>query len=270
MVKVGLLAPGATPLTASNGKGVNETWRGRVHLLDGTTVLAYVKLLDSKQLANELLGAELARAVGFQVPDSFLVRIDKSAHTEIFQKMRIAGDQVIAFGCRDVARDSLARRYRCEGDAFLCWFVHACKLWKRLASFDAWVGNIDRHLGNALVGGPDDVWLIDHGHCFTGPNWTEGSLLPSATFVNRLINELTPFLSEANRDELAIEAVDAQRVFDVVHVEGAIADCHVEPFLSLGERTALARFVELRKTRVQEFVSAAIGRPMLPFGGAVA
>jgi hypothetical protein len=95
-------------------------------------------------------------------------------------------------------------------------------------------------------------------------------LLPSATFVNRLINELTPFLSEANRDELAIEAVDAQRVFDVVHVEGAIADCHVEPFLSLGERTALARFVELRKTRVQEFVSAAIGRPMLPFGGAVA
>ena len=77
MTKIGLLAPGANPLTPSDEKGINEILRGRVHLNDGSSVTTFVKLLSKKQLINELFGAELARAVGMPVPEVFLVRIDK-------------------------------------------------------------------------------------------------------------------------------------------------------------------------------------------------
>lgn len=267
MVSMALLAPGASQLSASKGRGINETWRGRVHLLDGSTVPAYVKLLDPRQLTNELLGAELARAVGFQVPETYLVRIDKSQHMAMFAQLNITADQVVAFGCRDVGVKSLARRYRDEGTAFAHWFVQHCSRWKRLVSFDGWVANIDRHLGNALVGGPDELWLIDHGHCFTGPAWTEQKLLPAAVVVNRLVSELSPLMTDDIRDSIADEASDAQRVFALVHVEGILQDSNAEAFLTPTERQALVGFIEQRKARVLEFVYAALGRPMLPLAG---
>jgi hypothetical protein len=269
MVSMGLLAPGATPLSTSKGKGVNETWKGRVHLLDGSSVPAYVKLLDTKQLSNELFGAELARIAGFQVPDTYLVRVNKSDHEAMFDQLRFPTDQVVAFGSRDAGVKSLARRYRDEGMAFANWFAMHCPRWKRVVSFDSWIANIDRHFGNALVGGPDELWLIDHGHCFTGPAWSEPQLQPSAMVVNRLINELTPFLTSGLRDAVAAEAYDAQKAFDVVHVEGAFEDCHAGGLITASERAALISFVEHRKARVIEFVHAALGRPMLPLAGGV-
>jgi hypothetical protein len=71
LTKIGLLAPGANPLTPSDEKGINEILRGRVHLNDGSSVTTFVKLLSKKQLINELFGAELARAVGMPVPEVF-------------------------------------------------------------------------------------------------------------------------------------------------------------------------------------------------------
>ncbi len=269
MVSMGLLAPGATPLSASKGKGVNETWKGRVHLLDGSSVPAYVKLLDAKQLSNELFGAELARMAGFQVPDTYLVRVNKSDHQAMFSQLHIPSDQVLAFGSRDVGVKSLARRYRDEGMAFANWFVSHCPRWKRVVSFDSWIANIDRHFGNALVGGPDELWLIDHGHCFTGPAWSEPQLQPSVIVANRLVNELAPLLTSDLRDAVAAEANDAQKVFDVVHVEGTFDDCHAGSSITESERAALISFVEQRKAHVLEFVHAALGRPMLPLVGGV-
>jgi hypothetical protein len=268
MVNMGLLAPGAKPLSASTEKGINDTWRGRVHLLDGTTVPAYVKFLDAKQMANELLGAELARAVGFQVPDTYLVRVDKAQYAAGFAQLGITADRVVAFGCREVGAKSLVRQYRNGGLPFMQWFVETCTRWKRLVSFDGWVGNIDRHLGNALIGAPDDLWLIDHGHCFTGPTWTEAQLVPTATVPNRLVNELNLVLTDDIRDAVALEAQDAQKLFDVVHVEGALQDSQSEGFISPPERQALLDFVEKRKLSVLELVNAALGRPMLPLAGA--
>jgi hypothetical protein len=267
MVSMGLLAPGAEPLTASKGKGINETWRGRVHLIDGSTVQAYVKLLDPRQLSNELLGAELARTVGFQVPEAYLVRIDKSDYVDLFAKLNITENQIIAYGCRDVGRNSLARRYSDGGLPFLLWFIKECHHWKRIVSFDAWIGNIDRNLGNALIGSPNDIWLIDHGYCFTGPTWTEAQLLPSGIFANRMINDFNPHLTNDLRDAVVVEAKDAQKVFDVVHVEGVLQDSYAGSYLTNSERTAVSYFVEKRKPQVLAMVSTALGRPMLPFDG---
>lgn len=270
MVSMGLLAPGANPLSASKGKGINETWKGRVHLLDGSTVPAYVKLLDHRQLANELFGSELARAVGFQVPEAYLIRIDKAQHTAMFTQLKIPVDQVIAFGSRDVGVQSLARRYRDEGMSFATWFVQHCTRWKRVVSFDGWVANVDRHFGNALVGGPDEMWLIDHGHCFTGPAWAEHKLAPNVQVANRLVSDLNHFLTNEVRDAIADEASDAQKLFELANVDGVFDDSNAASFISPTERKALIDFIEQRKARVLELVNAALGRPMLPLAGALA
>ncbi len=267
---MGLLAPGATPLSASAGKGVNETWKGRVHLLDGSTVPAYVKLLTQRQLTNELFGAELARAVGMPVPEAYLVRVDKCDYATMFAQHSIQAEHVIAFGSRDVGVKSLARRYQVEGLAFKQWFVSHCSRWKRVVSFDGWIANIDRHLGNALIGGPDELWLIDHGHSFTGPAWSEDKLLPNAMVPNRLVNELNDVITTEIRDAIAAEATDAQRMFELAHVEGVLDDSNASQLLTTSERRALVEFIEQRKAKVMELVGAAIGRPLLPLTGAAA
>ena len=270
MVAMGLLAPGASPLSPSGGKGVNETWRGRVHLLDGSTVSAYVKLLTQRQLVNELFGAELARAVGMPVPDAYLVRVDKIDYSTMFDQRSIPGDHIMAFGSRDVGVKTLARRYQAEGMEFKRWFVSHCSRWKRVVSFDGWIANIDRHLGNALIGGPDELWLIDHGHSFTGPAWSADKLIPEVRVPNRLVNELTDVITNEMRDAIAAEASDAQRVFESAHVEGVLDASNASQLLSSAERDALVEFIEQRKTKVMELVGAAIGRPMLPLAGAAA
>jgi len=267
---MGLLAPGASPLSPSGGKGVNETWKGRVHLLDGSTVPAYVKLLTQRQLTNELFGAELARAVGMPVPETYLVRVDKSDYTAMFAQHNIEATQIMAFGSRDVGVKSLARRYQVEGVAFKKWFVCHCSRWKRVVSFDGWIANADRHLGNALIGGPDELWLIDHGHSFTGPAWSEDKLLPNAMVPNRLVNELNDVITNEIRDAIAEEAADAQRMFELAHVEGVLEDSNASELLSPSERQALIKFVEQRKAKVMELVGEAIGRPLLPLAGVAA
>jgi hypothetical protein len=264
LTKIGLLAPGANPLTPSDEKGINEILRGRVHLNDGSSVTTFVKLLSKKQLINELFGAELARAVGMPVPEVFLVRIDKCDYEPLFTQHRIQSDSIVSFGSKDVGVKSLARRYQAEGEPFKKWFVKHCSLWKRVVSFDCWIANIDRHLGNALIGGPDEFWLIDHGHCFTGPTWIEQNLIPDSFFPNRLVDELSTVISSETRQAIITESANAQRIFNLADVEGILSDSHSIDFLSASESSALIYFIEKRKSKIVEFVCSAIGLPLLP------
>ena len=67
-VKLANLVPGVTALDADD-KGVNETFVGLIQTaIDQHR--AYIKVLDSRQLVNELVCSTLGRAVGF--PTEFL------------------------------------------------------------------------------------------------------------------------------------------------------------------------------------------------------
>lgn len=267
MVSTGLLAPGASRLSVSDGKGVNETWKGRIHLRDRSTVPVYVKFLKAKQLINEFFGAELARAVGFQVPDSYLVKVYKNQHPAMFDELGIKAEFTLAFGSRDVAVKSLVRRYRDEGKTFAMWFINHCPCWRRVVSFDGWVANSDRNFGNALLGGPDDLWLIDHDRCFTGPSWSSTRLVPDAAVPNKLLSTLNRLLTDDIKDAVANEASDAQKLFSLADVEGALEDSKIAKLLSSSEQAALISFIEQRKTKIIDFVNAALGRPTLPLPG---
>jgi hypothetical protein len=69
--------------------------------------------------------------------------------------------------------------------------------------FDAWIANIDRHERNLLFSGDKEIWLIDHGHCFSGPQWNSADLEPQREYVNRLQQWLTPAMSSARRAAVA-------------------------------------------------------------------
>lgn len=65
------------------------------------------------------------------------------------------------------------------------------------AAFDEWVANGDRHFGNILFAGQDDFYLIDHGHCFTGPGWSRKKLDPEVKISNKLLDTV----KKIGRDE---------------------------------------------------------------------
>lgn len=55
---------------------VNPTYRGRLLVGDDDIRLGFIKDLDSKQLANELLASALALAAGLPVPEPYLAFVE--------------------------------------------------------------------------------------------------------------------------------------------------------------------------------------------------
>ena len=175
MIRCALLAPNAQPLTPSTDKGVNETWKGRFLLLDGSSIEGYAKFISGSQLLNELLVNTLARLAGLNAPEPFIVRVDKADYPREFTNFSITADSVMVFGTKALPGGSLARTWLQVGPDFLNQLLDKSGEWRKLATFDTWVGNIDRHLKNLFYDGSKSgqLWLLDHGHCFGSPDWTE-------------------------------------------------------------------------------------------------
>lgn len=260
MISTALLAPGAFELTPSKGKGVNRTLKGNLYLLDGSCCAAYVKLLQGKQFANELLVSLLARESGLKAPTPFLVRIHRSDYPELPWPEGV--EEAYGFGSAACSGGPLARRFQADGPAVLTWFVANCS-WQTVVGFDVWVGNTDRHLHNLFVDGTA-VWLIDHGHCLTGPNWSEADLSPTEDVPSRLLHELHAYLGLPQRQGLLHEVDKLQPTLDVVDVPGALEDAGVDAMLSPAELEAVLRYLEKRRTDLRLLVSRQAGLPMLP------
>ena len=104
-----------------------------------------------------------------------------------------------------------------------------------LYGFDSWVANTDRNERNLLFSGDKEVWLIDHGHCFTGPNWTPANLDPTKEFSNKLKRWLTPVMSDARRAAVASEAAKLPETVKGVDLEKLGEMNHVASILDRGE-----------------------------------
>ena len=72
--------------------------------------------------------------------------------------------------------------------------------------FDGWAANIDRHIGNVLVGSNQQPWLIDHGRSFTGGAWVPTDLDPGKLYRHRLKEWLTPLLDDKEQKRFAATA----------------------------------------------------------------
>lgn len=148
---IGTLQPGATSIFRKN---INPVWRGHVWLADDRRTSMFVKRIDRRTVAVEVICALLAGALGLPCPRPALVMVHAGT---------LGDDQEegVFFGSETVSSPDL-RQFVDAGNHEV---ITRLMEWSKAAPagcFDEWIGNEDRHAGNILYGGPSVFTLIDH------------------------------------------------------------------------------------------------------------
>lgn len=168
--------------------GAGQQTASRPHLLVGDDGSEYVvKLLRdctaNRTLANEQVAGAVAEALAVSFPG--IVHLDVSAELinnspELVALNTIPGlylgcrRLLLAFDLNKTVPADLADRIVNPEDAL------------GAIALDIYVWNMDRNnAGNLLVEPTGEahryrLYIIDHGHCFTGPAWTDASLAAQA------------------------------------------------------------------------------------------
>lgn len=143
-----------TSVLGSAGEGIRQAVRGVVFLGD-SSVEAYVKEVDSREILIECICALLARQLWLDAPEPVLVYVPAAISR--------SGGDVLAYGSVSVSHGNLRPWLTQLGDTAV---VRRLREWSNLipaACFDEWIANHDRHGGNILYDGKETFWLIDHG-----------------------------------------------------------------------------------------------------------
>jgi hypothetical protein len=128
-----------------------------------------------------------------------------------------------------------------------------------LYGFDSWTANVDRHVGNLLLGGAGRPWFIDHGRCFTGALWSAGDLAhPSQIFRNRLKEWLTPELTKEDRESYAGSAQNLVNKLKSVDVRTLGTDNWARDLLDDRDFSAVVMFLANRADHVPRIAADAL------------
>ncbi len=254
---------GAQPFSA-NGN-VNDTYRGFVLLGDNTRRHGIIKDLNLAQLVNELLATVLAQGLNLPVPDGYLGMV---ANRDLpVDKLPLPdGSGHLVFVSADVQTPNLTQQLEGTNQAAVQALIEHLKCWLNLGkayAFDAWIANTDRHTGNLLIDGPSNIWLIDHGHAFTGPNWSIADLDPIADYRNRLQEWLTACLTTDQKHATGRDASQFAIKATTINIPQALADSYTERLLSTQACAALKDFLERRVQDVPTHAKKALGIPVL-------
>lgn len=263
MIELGHFLPGAKLLEEE--KGVSETYIGVVETSD-RRINAYVKLLPDRELANELVVSELARRAGLDTPDAYLVMAARQDYPTSPQfQLQPKALTMPAFATAAMGLKSFRRRADLQSPDAKKAFVGAWKQWADVLGFDDWTANGDRHPGNFLVGGPGEVWLIDHGYAFTGPAWSADKLDPDVLVANRLWNEvLSGCVDEAEKRPATKQIRARMQKFGDVDLQGSFDSAHLRYYLTSTEMKLLKIFLTDRVTSVAMRLCRLLGIPELP------
>jgi hypothetical protein len=235
---------GATQFRNGN---VSETFRGQVYLTDGTTKNVFLKDLGPKELSNELLSTVLARVVGLPTPEIYLGLVPEGVLTVQHGPALPNGGRLV-LASSDVQAPNLAfqiNNFPDGPEALTRAVISWCHL-GQLYGFDTWAANIDRHPGNLLFGTKGEIWLIDHGYCYTGPNWKAADLIPDNQYRNKLSEWLTQVLPDARKSSLAADVDLFSAQIGSVDVADAITRSRIRGLLSEDDVLALEVFLTRR------------------------
>lgn len=256
-VRRGVVLEGALPFNAGTA---NVLFRGQVLDDHGEITSCFIKDLDPRQLANELMAAALGLAAGMPIPRPIIAKVDPGILAA--NKCPLSdGSGHVVFASSDMQMSTVQQLY--VGDASIVPLIHEkLAAWSGIGGmygFDTWIANTDRHQGNLLFAGQSEVWLIDHGHSFTGPNWTSGTLAIDQQHNNRLAEWLTPSLPEERRKDAAgsagelpskVNSNDVFKLGETNYVAGLLTD---------GDYGALVQFLSARAAHVPRLASEALG-----------
>ncbi len=251
---------GAAPFSEGN---VNDTFRGQILKSDQSIAHAVLKDLPLKQLVNELAASFLAKNHGLPTPSVYLARVEPGI-ISVSKGPTLQDGSRIVFASEDVKVPNVAFSFRNstapQSDLLLATLIK-WKLLGDLYAFDTWVANTDRHPGNLLFGGGDRVWLIDHGHSFTGPNWTSSDLKPDVAYRHRLQEWLTPKMTPDQRLQKSkdgakfVHSIGKSECSNVAQKSGAAA------YMTSPEDTDFDNFVSQRVDFTIKITNDALGVP---------
>lgn len=254
------LLAGATRFKLSTLPNVSDTYRGQILTSEGVRP-AIIKDLPVRELANEVFAAALGSFLSLPIPPAYLTLATKDVFTA--NHAPDMDGAALLFASTDVATPPVAQYVVGNVDAVAALRAVAAELLKRTGvgefyAFDAWTANVDRNVGNVLVGGSETAWLIDHGRCFTGPDWEQRDLLADGAFRNRLQEWLTPYLKLDERTRCAAEATATVDRLPAASVR-RIGEANGVPRL-LGENDfdALVTFLSDRVQHVQRLAVQAL------------
>ncbi len=257
-VELATVLRGAQPLAE---KGINDSYRGQLVLSDGTTRSAILKDLDERQLANELLAAALAHALGMPVPKAHLAIVPSGDILAVQKGPVSANGERLVFASADVATPSVSQLYVGRDPDIkvkVCRRIAEWDLVGDLFGFDAWVANIDRHEGNLLFAGNNQLWIIDHGHCFTGPKWAVTDLVAEKSYSSRLRRWLTPVMSEDQRKKALASASLLEGKISVINLKSLVKLNHIQLMLESSDFDALVNFLSDRTPFVPKLAAEAL------------
>lgn len=147
---IGTLLPGAVPIHNQN---INPVWRGNV-TLGNIRRQMYVKAVEPRTLAVEVICAIIGRALGLPIPRPALVQVTSRALPQ-------AAVPTVFFGSESIDNPDLKQWLNRDAEHAMSQLAKWSKLLDA-GCFDEWTGNADRHGGNILYGGGNNFVLIDH------------------------------------------------------------------------------------------------------------
>lgn len=261
-IQLATVLVGATGFKESN---VNDTFRGQVLTADGEVKQAIIKDLNIVQLCNELIAHCLAREVGLPIPDGYLGLV-RPGVLSVSKAPNTADGSRLVFVSVDVKVPNVTYRWQGSDDAGRQALLAEITQWGDLGhlyAYDAWIANVDRHAGNLLFGGNSEFWLIDHGHCFTGPDWQVGQLDPDSEYRNRLSEWLTGFLTFDQKKKRASEVRKFGAEIAGFDATETSENSRIADLLPLQHVDAVKQFLEKRTARVPLDASKALGVPQM-------
>jgi hypothetical protein len=257
---------GAQKFKVSELPNVSDTYDGEILTSSGQIVRAILKDLPIRELANELFAAAIGHDLGLALPVVYLAIADQ-ADLQLQNAPMLAGSR-LALASEHLQQPSVGQiafagkpsnpaAVKAALKPLIAKLIEAERLGE-IYGFDAWAANIDRNVGNILIGPASQYWLIDHGRCFTGAVWKASDLQPAGNFPNRLKEWLTPELEPASRQQYAHEARLMAEKLPNIDLRRLGTNNGVETLLGQSDFEALIEFLKARAPYTPELAANAL------------
>lgn len=162
-------------------EGTHAGYLARVRHVALGEVVARLKPLSRKRMANELLAANLAHALGVRTPACFLVEVDQRIQDAECHYEGTA----YCFASEVVPRARTLRQLATLANPALVAEFYGSSQWQSVVVLDALIANSDRTAANILLDESNVLWAIDHETAFGG-DWEVMDLMPMRHTTNLL------------------------------------------------------------------------------------
>lgn len=246
-------------VTRHGEPSANSVFRGDVRFQDGQMHRGFIKDLDPRQFGNELLVAVLAAHLRVNVPEDAIVRVSAEVSRDFKAIPTPDGKGSIAFFSADAEGSTVLQIIRGGIDVSGVTAVREAPQMGRMYGLDTWVANIDRHANNLIVSGDGRVFLIDHGHCFSGPGWKPADLSAPQEYICKLKQWLTPQLSVSEKDQAMSDISALAASMMGLDVQKIIVDSLASQFYGANDSDSLVGFLEARVEHVLPLSAKSLG-----------